>query len=141
MRHSFLILLMMFVASLGTQSAFGFVEFHKEWVKLHIDATDKSPEAKAYEKLVAKGKDRCFTCHQGKKKTNHNPYGMHFVGVLTKEDKKDTDKIIATLKEVAEKKVDPSDENSKTYADLIKEKKFPGGELEELQKEPEGEDK
>lgn len=140
MRQSFVILLLMFVASLSSQSALGFVEFHKEWVKLHVDSTDKSEEAKEYEKLVAKGKYRCFTCHQGKKKTNHNPYGMHFVGVLTKDDKKDTDKIIATLKEVAEKKVDPSDENSKTYGDLIKEKKFPGGELEDLEKEPETEE-
>lgn len=136
MRRFYVLMTAMFLASSATQAAFGFVEFHKEWVKMYIDEEDESEEADEYRGLVAKGKYRCLVCHQGKKKDNHNPYGMHFVGVLGKDDKKDTDKIVETLEEVGKMHSDPDDEESPTYNELIAEKKFPGGTLEELEAEP-----
>jgi hypothetical protein len=136
MRIFYTVLLLMFVASLGTRSASGFVEFHKEWVKMYIDDEDDSEANQDYIKLVAKGKHRCLVCHQGKKKDNHNPYGIHFVGELGKDDKKDTDKIVEWLTKVGEMPVDPDAEDSLTYNDLIQRKEFPGGKLEDLEAEP-----
>lgn len=144
MRQYYVTLLLVLLATCGSRSALGFVEFHKQWVEMYIDADDDSEEAAEYEKLVAKGKFRCLVCHQGKKKDNRNPYGKHFEKLLTKEDKKDTEKIIAALKEVGEMPVDPEadvdDPDTETYNDRIAKKEFPGGALEDLEKDPEKED-
>ncbi len=141
MRQFYVTLLLMCLATLGTQSALGFVEFHKEWVKMYIDQDDDSEETKDYIKLVAKGKYRCLVCHQGKKKDNHNPYGQYFVGRLVKDDKKDTDKIVEVLAEVGKLPVDPEADpdadDTITYNDVIARKEFPGGKLEDLEAEPE----
>lgn len=133
-------MLLMCLATMATKQASAFVEFHKEWVKMYIDDSDESEEMKEYQKLVAKGKYRCLVCHQGKKKQNHNEYGKHFIGKIGKDDKKDTDKIVEVLKEIGKMKSDSDDEDSATYDELIEEKKFPGGELEDLEKEPETEE-
>jgi hypothetical protein len=144
MRQFSVTLLLMFVATLAAQSSHAFVEFHKQWVAMYIDENDDSEATKEYIKLVAKGKYRCLVCHQGKKKTNHNPYGDHFVGVIGKDDKKDDEKIIKVLTEVGklpfDPEADPDAEDTVTYNDRIAEKKFPGGELEELEAEPEEEE-
>ena len=144
MRQFYVTLLLLLLASLGSRSALGFVEFHKEWVKMYIDEEDDSEEMAEYKKLVAKGKFRCLVCHQGKKKSNHNAYGKHFIGVIGKEDKKDTEKIVEALEEIGEMKVDPEadpdDEEAESYNDLIAKKEFPGGELEDLEEEPEEEE-
>ena len=143
MRQIYVTLLLVFLATLGARSANAFVEFHKEWVKMYIDQDDESEANQDYIKLVAKGKYRCLVCHQGKKKKNHNPYGDHFVGEIGKEDKKDVDKIVELLTEVGKLPVDPEDdpedEDTITYNDLIVKKQFPGGELEDLEEEPEEE--
>ena len=143
MRHLSIAILFMLIASLGSQNAYGFLEFHKEWVKMYIDETDKSEENQDYIKLVAKGKYRCLVCHQGKKKTNHNAYGTYFVGAIGKDDKKDTAKIIDTLTKVGKLPVDPDAdpevEGTLTYNDVIARKEFPGGPLEDLEQEPEDE--
>lgn len=136
MRPFYVLMMAMFLAATASQSAFGFVEFHKEWVKMYVDEDDDSEEAEEYRGLVAKGKYRCLVCHQGKKKDNHNPYGIHFVGVLGKEDKKDTEKIVQTLEEIGKMHSDPDDEESPTYNELIADHKWPGGTLEELEEEP-----
>ncbi|MCO6043764.1 hypothetical protein NG895_07580 [Aeoliella sp. ICT_H6.2] len=140
MRRLCLTLLLMCLATLTAHRASAFVEFHKEWVNTYIDDTDESQEMKDYQKLVAKGKYRCLVCHQGKKKDNRNAYGKQFEGKISKDDKKDTAKIAKVLKEVGEMKSDPDDEDSATYDELIADKKFPGGELEDLEKEPETEE-
>ncbi|WP_425396079.1 hypothetical protein [Aeoliella sp.] len=134
----------MFVAVLllvlGCQSALAHVQFQKQWVEMYIDKADKSPENKAYIKQVAKGKDRCLVCHQGKKRHHYNAYGEHFIGNLTEDDKKDDEKIVEWLTKVGKMPFDPEDEGSPTYDDRIAEKKFPGGEVEELRKEVEDDD-
>lgn len=121
--------------------ALAFLEFYKQWVEIHVDETDTSTEAQEFRKLVTDPKTRCLVCHQGKLKKNHNPYGQHFVGVIDKTHKKDVQKIKDTINDVAKKKSDPEDSGSKTYAELLKEFKLPGGTLEELQAEPPKEDK
>ncbi len=111
--------------------------FHKEFVKLYItEDTDQG-----FAEIVKNKKTGCFVCHQGKKRKNHNPYGEELEELLDKKkDRKKPKKIIAALKKVAKIHTDSSDENSPTYGDLIQAGKLPGGPLEEVQKEPEGEE-
>jgi cytochrome c2 len=110
------------------------VQFYMQYKK---DFLDKHPD-KEYAALVNKGTNRCFVCHQGKKsKKNHNPFGEHLVTLLDrKKDFKDKEKISAMLKKVVAMHVDSKDDKSETYLDRIKASKWPGGELAELQREP-----
>lgn len=135
------LLVALFVIS-GSQSALGYMQFYKEWVNMYVDEEDESEENKEYIELVVKDKkNRCLICHQGKKKSNHNEYGKHFIGKLTKDDKKDVEKIEEVLTEVGKMPVDPEAdpeaEDTLTYNDLIERKELPGGDLEALQEEPE----
>ncbi|QDU57695.1 hypothetical protein [Aeoliella mucimassa] len=136
MRQFYVTLLLVFLASVGTERAFGFMEFHKEWVKMYIDEDDESEEMAEYEKLAAKGSSKCLVCHQGKKKSNRNAYGKLFEGKLSKDDKKDPEKIAKVLEEVGKMKVDSDKEDSLTYDEVIAKKELPGGTLEELKEEP-----
>jgi len=86
--------------------------------------------------------NRCFACHQGKNRKHHNAFGEHLEELLDrKTDTKDIAKITAALKQVSEMPSDPSDPNSETYGERIAAGKWPGGELEELKKEPPGSEK
>jgi cytochrome c2 len=92
---------------------------------------------KEYVATVTKAANRCFTCHQGKSRKNHNEFGKHLVELLDrKKDLRNKEKIAAAIKKVVAMHVDPKDEKSETYLDRIKASKWPGGELEELKKEP-----
>lgn len=137
-------LLAMLLVACNTNTAFGFLEFHKVWVDMYVDKEDKSEENQEYVKVVTRGLTRCLVCHQGKKRTNHNPYGIHFVGVIGIDDKKDDEKVREVLEKVGKMTIDPDmdpeSEDAVTYNDLIAAKKLPGGPLEELQKEPEEEE-
>lgn len=112
------------------------VAFKREFQKLYI-TPDTDEE---FAKLVKSNKTGCFACHQGKNRKNHNPYGEELEKLLDKKtDIKDTKKVIASLRKVEKLHVDPDDEKSPTYGDLIKENKLPGGPLDEVMKEPEAE--
>ena len=75
--------------------------------------------------------------HQGKLRKHHNAFGIHLVDLLDrKKDMRDKEKIAAAIKKVVEMHVDPKDEKSETYLDRIKASKWPGGELDDLKKEP-----
>jgi hypothetical protein len=112
--------------------------FYIEFKKMYLD---KHPDKK-YVAEVNKGTNRCLVCHQGKKRKNHNVYGQPLVELLDrKKDLKDTEKIQAAIKKVTAMHVDPKDKKSETYEDRIKASKWPGGELEELKKEPPEEEK
>ena len=139
MRSAYLSLLAGLFVVCGSQSAMGYLEFHKEWVKMYVDEEDESEENQEFVKLVTKGKTRCLVCHQGKKKKNHNPYGIHFLERLSKEDKKDEEKIVEALTEVGELPIDPEGDpdDTITYNELIERKEFPGGEVDKLMEEPE----
>jgi cytochrome c2 len=97
---------------------------------------DKHPD-KEYAAAVNKANVKCLVCHQGKLRKNHNPFGKHLVELLDrKTDMKDKEKIAAAIKKVVEMHVDPENDQSETYLDRIKASKWPGGELEELKKDP-----
>jgi len=103
--------------------------FKKEYLDNHPD--------KNFVAVVHKGTNRCLVCHQGKKRKNHNEFGKHLVPLLDrKTDLKNNEKIATELKKVVAMHVDPKDDKSETYLDRIKASKWPGGEFEELQKEP-----
>jgi len=116
-----------------TQPAAAVLQFYKVYQTEYLD---NNPN----EEFVAEAKkpaNRCFACHQGKKRKHHNAYGEHLVELLDrKKDAKDVAKITAALQQVAAMKVDPSDPNSETYGDRIAAGKWPGGELEDLKAEP-----
>ena len=89
-----------------------------------------------------KTKVKCYVCHQGKKKKNHNPYGVHLVKLLDKKkDAKDDAKIVASLEKVGKMPSNPKDKKSPTYAELIAKGQLSGGKLEDLKKEPKEEAK
>lgn len=127
------IVFMLFVGA-SARSALAVVQFQNVWLKEYID----KHENKEFAKSVKAMKVKCLICHQGKKRTNHNPYGVHLVELLDrKKDLKDIDKIKESLAKVGEMHSDPKDDKSPTYAELIAQGKLPGGELEEVSKEPE----
>lgn len=133
-RLGLMLLVGVFAISGFARPASAILQFHKEFVNLYVEEDSDTDLAK----LAKNKKLRCLICHQGKKKKNHNPYGVHLKKLLDKkEDKKNVEKIVASLEKVAAMPSDPDDENSPTFGELIKEGKIPGGTLEELQQEPE----
>jgi hypothetical protein len=87
--------------------------------------------------FVKKPANRCFVCHQGKVRKNHNPYGDHLVELLDRrKDAKNKEKILAAIKQVEVLPFDPNDPDGETYLDRIQASKWPGGELDDLKQEP-----
>ena len=137
MRKVCLILSVVLAIAVGAGDALGVLQFQKvfmdEYIVKHKD--------KEFSEYVQK-KVKCFICHQGKNRKNHNPYGDHLVELLDrKKDTRDVPKIKAALAEVAKMHSDPRDEKSPTYGEMIAAGKLPGGELEEVMKEPKDEKK
>jgi len=104
--------------------------FKKEYLDKHPD--------KKFAEAVNKADVRCLVCHQGKKLKKHrNSFGQELGKLLDrKKDLKNDEKISASIKKVLAMHVDPKNEKSETYMDRLKASKWPGGELEELKKEP-----
>lgn len=128
----FLMPLLLLAFLLSAQPAVASTEFQKEFVKLYAKGKEVD---KDYKKLVRKGK--CYVCHQGKEdRKNCNIYGKILAEYLTKEDEKDKEKIIASIKLVADKSSDPDSEDSPTFGELIAEGKLPGGLLADSKIEP-----
>ncbi len=110
--------------------AAAFPEFQKQFIAKYADGTDE-----AYTELVKK-EAKCWVCHQGKKKEPRNPYGEALEEFLGKKDKKNVEKIVTALEEVAKKSSNPEDPAAPTFGELIEEGKLPGGELDALKAEP-----
>jgi hypothetical protein len=119
-----LLCLMAAVALLGfgrSESANAVVQFSKAWEKQYLG--DKSTDVqKQLAKHVARVK-KCNVCHDPRKdekgkasKKNRNPYGTELSKLLTKKDKKNTEKILKALKDVEKKKLKDSE---KTYGEMI----------------------
>jgi hypothetical protein len=119
------------ITSLLPSAALAFPQFQKEWLEIYIE---ECPD-KEYAEMVRK-EAKCYVCHQGKKKDNHNPYGKLLVGKIGKKDKKDVEKIVKTIKEVGKLHSDPKDKKSPTYDELIAQGKLPGGDLDAAKEEP-----
>jgi hypothetical protein len=109
----------------------------QQFYNAFIDEYVKTHENKQFIELVTK-EAKCLICHQGNKsRKNRNVFGNEVDKLLDrKTDAKDREKIVAALKKVVAVKVDSKNDKSETYADRIKAGKLPGGELEELKKEP-----
>ena len=85
MRNLGLMLLVgLFVVCGSARPALAILPFFKEFTKLYENQDPESDLGM----LLKNKKQRCLVCHQGKKKKNHNPYGMHFVGMLDKKKDK-----------------------------------------------------
>jgi cytochrome c2 len=120
------------------QPASAILQFYKVYKTEYLD---NHPDKK-YAAEVDKGTNKCYVCHQGKKRKNHNKFGQPLVEMLDRQkDMKDTKKISEAIKQVVAMHVDPKDEKSETYLDRIKASKWPGGELKELMAEPKEEEK
>jgi len=109
--------------------AAAFPDFQKQFWAKYADGTDE-----AYTEVVKGAK--CWVCHQGKSKKNRNPYGEALHQYLHKRDRKDVEKIVASLDKVAAESSDPSNPDAPTFGDLIAEGSLPGGTLEECKEEP-----
>lgn len=134
MRKFGLMLLMATLVGGAARSALARMQYYKVFEEVYL--TDH--ENKDFSKTARDRKNQCFACHQGKNRKNRNPYGVHVAEVFEKaKNVKDVDKIKAALAKVGEMHSDPKDDKSPTYDELIKDGKFPGGPLEEVQKEPE----
>lgn len=125
------LVLLAVAVTLWPAPAGAFVQFQKQFHEVYL----KGHKDEKYVKLV-KTKAKCWVCHQGRVKKNYNPYGVHFVGLLGKDDKKDVKKIVAALKKVGAMRSDAKDRESPTYDQLIADSKLPGGPLEDVKKEP-----
>ncbi len=98
--------------------------FFDQFVATYVKADSNEPKDKAFAEAVEKTK--CNVCHEGKSKKNRNEYGKALDELLDrKTDKENKEKIIAALKTVEAKHVDPKDENSPTFGDRIKAGKLP----------------
>jgi hypothetical protein len=121
------------LAGLMPKPAAAVLAFYKVWESENLtDHPDKDFVA-----LVKKPANRCFVCHQGKNRKHRNVYGAQLAELLdAKKDAKYKEKILAAIKQVGDMHFDPNDEKSDTFAARIAASKFPGGELEDLKKEP-----
>src|SRR4051794_9461161 len=106
---------------------------------LKRDYLDKLTDRK-FAEAVDKADVRCLVCHQGKKeKKNRNVMGKELAKLLDhKKDAKNDEKITRAIGKVLAMKVDSKNEKSETYMDRLKASKWPGGNLEDLKKEPKG---
>ncbi len=135
MRRLCVLLLFAFVAA-GAQQALAIQQFQNAFMDKYI----KDHKDKKFSEYV-QTKVKCFVCHQGKLKKNHNPYGDELVKLLDrKKDSRDVKKINDALDKVAKMHSDPKDDKSPTYGELIAKSELPGGKLEDVKKEPKKED-
>ena len=107
-------------------SAQAIVQFQREFTKKYVKKGSDDSKEKEFESAVRKAK--CNVCHKGKKKKDLNVYGEALGELLDKKkDKADKEKIISALVKAAKMKSDPKDDSSKTFGELIKDGKLPGG--------------
>lgn len=119
---------------------------HPEYQRAFLNRYTKgSGVDKDFRKLARKAK--CNLCHQGKEdRANYNRYGEAFISRLseaerlTEEHKKDKERVAAAIELAAALTLDPDDESTPTFGELIAAGELPGGPLEEVQKEPTQED-
>ncbi len=120
-----LVLLALAVAWLGRGAApaYAVKGFHDAFVAAYVKADSEDAKDKAFAAAVEKAK--CNICHQGKVKKNRNDYGKALASLIEKTDADDKEKILAALKKVEAKHVDPKDEKSPTFGERIKAGKLP----------------
>jgi hypothetical protein len=98
--------------------------FRDQFVAAYVKADSDNPKDKAFAEAVEKAK--CNICHVGKVKKNRNDYGKALGELLSrKTDTENKEKILAALKTVEAKHVNPKDDKSPTFGDRIRAGKLP----------------
>jgi hypothetical protein len=128
-----LVALSLVIAFSAARRAAAIKPFYDEFKKDYIE----NNENKKFAEEAGKPPVGCYMCHQGKEKKSRNAFGKEVGKLLNKKkDAKDTAKMDEAFKTALEMHVDPKDDKSETYMDRIKAGKWPGGNLEDLKKEP-----
>lgn len=114
------------VASVLTAPAAAFPQFAKEFKNVYV-GDETTPVQQKLAAAVAETK--CDVCHDPKKgpdgkasKKNRNAYGMALGKLLTKDDKKDVEKIHSALKTVESQKAEGAEH---TFGQRLEEGKLP----------------
>ncbi len=98
--------------------------FRDQFVTVYVKPDSGDPKDNAFAEAVEKAK--CNICHVGKVKKNRNDYGKALGEILSrKTDTENKEKILAALKKVEAKQVNPKDDKSPTFGDLIRAGKLP----------------
>ena len=112
---------------IAARPALAIPQFFNEFKALYADP-DGTDEQKALAETIEAIKPatlRCNICHEGKDKKKRNVYGEALAELLDKkEDKDNKEKIKEALEKVGEMKLDPDDEKSPTFGDILKEGKL-----------------
>jgi hypothetical protein len=134
-----LILVVAAIAAVGLHRP---AEADQQFYNAFIDEYIKNHPDQKFSDIVQK-EAKCLVCHQGaKSRKNRNVFGKEVDKLLDrKTDAKDRAKIVDALKKTLAVRTDPKNDKSETYADRVRASKLPGGNLEELKKEPEAEKK
>ena len=113
------------VFGVGQPSANAIPPFKKQFDAMYVHKESSDATEKAFAEAAKKAK--CNLCHiPKKKKTMRNAYGNALAELLDKKkDAKNIEKIKQALVTVGGQKVNPSDENSPTWNEVIKEGKLP----------------
>ena len=120
------------VLTINIKSVSAYVQFYHGFKAQYLSAHTPSE----FKTLI--NKTKCSICHDNtKKKPNgtsdkkfRNPYGVALDELLSKDDKKDKEKIYKALEEISSQKALDAD---KTYGERIKEYKLPYPVIEEVQ--------
>lgn len=79
------------------------------------------------------GDKKCNVCHEGTQKKDRNEYGKALAKNMTKDDftklKDDKEALAKALKEAFKKTESEKNADGKTFGELLKAGKLPGGEL------------
>jgi hypothetical protein len=109
------------VLTIGAPPAEAIPPFKKEFETRYV--SDGTPLA------AAASQAKCNVCHKGTSKKDLNAYGAALEKLLDKgTDAKDAPKIQKALQSVESQPSDPSNANSPSFGQLIKDGKLPGGE-------------
>ena len=113
--------------ALNASPALALKEFKDAFKAKYIKPDSTDPKDKAL--AAAFEKASCTVCHVPEKsKKNRNDYGKQLATLISKKDKKNTEKISKARDTVAQMKIKPKDPKSPTYGDKISSGKLPAAE-------------
>lgn len=114
---------LMVVGLLDTPEASARTQYQKAMGKLYPDLLKKHGTGAEGKKKLS-----CKTCHPGKTKKKRNDYGVALGKAIGKKNEKDEDKIKKAFETIAKEK--SGKDKEKTFGELIKDGKLPGGDKE-----------
>jgi len=100
--------------------------FHKEFESRYVDYESRDPTKQQFKQRFQIAK--CAVCHTGTSKKERNIYGQAVARYLDKEKhQRNPQYIQAVLREVEKQKVDPTNPESATFGDYIRQGFLPAG--------------